>query len=187
MGLAELLERSWSHKREKYETANASICGMEQVNDPWPLIWNLMLLFVLVTFPLEDAPMLLSPSMYCSPYNKPVNQKTRWGVEARKSDFLQKAHRPRRWWTSVLKNFFYTKNGGGVAGVCRFPGPWILCSYSCPPKSSHNDSVNLQIRQMLASALQLFASIWIEQCYTFNGQSHEYGLSCLFHAIGHIL
>ena len=40
----------------------------------------------------------LSPSSYCSPHDRPINRETRcW-------DFIQKASRPRRWWTSVPKN-----------------------------------------------------------------------------------
>ena len=40
---------------------------------------------------------------------------------------------------------------------------------------------------MLFSVLQLFISIWMEECYTFKGQSLQTGLSCIFQAIGNIL
>ena len=46
--------------------------------------------------------MLPSLTSYCSPHNRPVIE--RWVAGARKSDFIQKASKPRRWWTRVPKN-----------------------------------------------------------------------------------
>ena len=40
---------------------------------------------------------------------------------------------------------------------------------------------------MLFSVLQLFISLLMETCYTFESQSLEDGLSCMFQAIGNIL
>ena len=39
---------------------------------------------------------------------------------------------------------------------------------------------------MLFSVLKLFISIWVENCYTFKGQSFENGLFYIFQAIGSI-
>lgn len=53
------------------------------------------------------------------------------GVGARNSNFIWKARRWRRWWTSVPKNHltciriqlsFIVKSGGDVAGCCKLLG-----------------------------------------------------------------
>lgn len=40
-------------------------------------------------------------------------------------------------------DFFYTKRGVGMVGCCKILGIRILCSSSCPHRSSHNVPVNL--------------------------------------------
>ena len=53
---------------------------------------------------LSPSHMLPSPSLYCSLHDRPINQETSFG--ARNRNFIQKASRPRGWWTSVPKNHF---------------------------------------------------------------------------------
>ena len=72
---------------------------------------------------------------------------------ARNSNFIQKASRRRRWWTSVPKNHltsvriqdsFTLKRGRDVIGCCKFLGVGILYTCSFPPRSGHDVPVNLQ-------------------------------------------
>ena len=62
------------------------------------------ILYRLVT----ESLMLPSPSLVCSLHNRPIIK--RLGVEARKSNFIQKVRHPRRWLTRVLESQF--------SGVC---------------------------------------------------------------------
>ena len=72
-----------------------------------------------------------------------------------------------------------------MVGSCRLLGVKILCSHSCPV-GQVDVPVNLQ-PDMSFSVLQLFVSVWREECYTLKGQSLENGLPCIFHARGSIL
>ena len=88
------------------------------------LYWSLFLLKMPLCYRVQ----------YCSPYNKPINQKTRWGVGARKSDFIQKAHRPTRWWASVLKNHLtHVKIQGSFILKGRGCGWCLQTSWSLNP------------------------------------------------------
>ena len=79
----------------------------------------------------------------------------------------------------------YSK-GRGRVGCCKLLGVGILCSYSCPGRSGHNVSINLQQDKWYF----LFCNVLSHtkgKCYTFKGQSLEKGLSCIFQAINNIL
>ena len=72
-------------------------------------------------------------------------------VGTRNIDFIQKASRLRRWWTSILKNRVdqvriqasFVPKGGEVTGWWKLLGVGILCSCGCPHRSSHDVPVNL--------------------------------------------
>ena len=114
-------------------------------------------------------------------------------VGARKSDFIWKASRPRRWWTRVPKNRLtqvrirasFIRKGEGVVGGFQPLGAGILCSRSCPRRSGHDAPVNLHPDKCyLCSAA--FLSIGMEEGYAFQGQSLENGLSCVVLALSNI-
>ena len=75
-----------------------------------------------------------------------------WG--ARNNYFIQKASRPKRWWTSVPKNqltsvrvqasFLLKGEGWSMVGSYKFLGIGILCPCSCPCRSGHDVPVNLK-------------------------------------------
>ena len=67
-------------------------------------------------------------------------------------------------------------------GCCKFLGVRILCSCICPLSSGHDVPANFQ-QVKCYSILQFFVSIWMEECYTYTGQSLQNGLPCVFQAI----
>ena len=73
-----------------------------------------------------------------------------------------------------------------MLGCCKLLGVRIFCSCSCPVSESRC-FCKPPTRHTLFFVLQLFISIWMEKCYTLEGQSLENGLSCTFHATGNIL
>ena len=81
-----------------------------------------------------------------SPHNRPINQV----VGIRNSDFIQKASRPRRWWTSILKEPSCPPQSSGFFYTCRVVGcgellaAWIFCTCSCSSRSGHKVPVSLQ-------------------------------------------
>ena len=90
----------------------------------------------------------------------------RWG-EARNSDFIQKASRLKRWWTSVPKNHpnqvriwvsFILKGERMWLVVANFlvlARPWRGCNSFCswPCRSDHDVLVNLCVLQLFISIL----------------------------------
>ena len=96
--------------------------------------------------------MLLNPSSYCWPHNRPINRETGWG---RNSGFIGKAHRHRRGWTRVPKKHL-TRVRIRASFILKGEGVWLfasnflvppdpdLCSCSFPRRSSHCVPVNFQ-------------------------------------------
>ena len=129
--------------------------------------------------------MLLRPSPYCWPHDRPRNRETScWGKE---EWLFQKASRRRRWtsvpknpltWVRIQASFILKGEGCG----------WLLQTSWCQnPLFLH---LSMQVRswcsckpptrQTLFSVQQLFISIWMEKCYTFKGQSLENGFPIYF-------
>ena len=63
--------------------------------------------------------------------------------------------------------------GRSVAGHCKLLDVVILCSCSCPCRSGHKVPINLQQEETSYSVLQLFISIWMENCYTIKGKAWD--------------
>ena len=91
---------------------------------------------------------LPSPSSLRSPHDRPINP--RRGVEARNSDFIQKANRPRRWQTrfpekpsyqGVDASFFYRTERGRRWG-CKVKRPFILQNISSHGHPMGRECVN---------------------------------------------
>ena len=68
---------------------------------------------------------LSSSSSSCLPHNRPIIK--RWGAETRNSDFIWKARRLKRWWTSVLEYhltrvwiFYRTEKGRRWGGKVKW-------------------------------------------------------------------
>ena len=76
---------------------------------------------------------LSSSSSSCLPHNRPIIK--RWGAETRNSDFIWKARRLKRWWTSVLEYhltrvwiFYRTEKGRRWGGKVKWS--WVLQNMS---------------------------------------------------------
>ena len=100
--------------------------------------------------------MLRSPSLYCSPCNRPANQETScWDKEEwiySESQETKKSSVPKNQLTRVriqASCILKGEGGGGgcggeeVAGCCKLLGAGILCSCSCPCRSGHDVPINL--------------------------------------------
>ena len=92
--------------------------------------------------------MLLNPSLVSLPHNRPITG--RWDVEARNSNFIQKARHPRIGWVSALKyqliriwipvSFIEQRRGGEEVRLARYLMAWpgsgmggcflLFCSHS---------------------------------------------------------
>lgn len=123
-----------------------------------------------------------------------------WGKEYH-SNFIRKASRLRRWWTTFPKDHFtwvriltsfYTERERIVSGCCKLLGVGqtlpivgviILCSLTCPYRSRENMPINLQQGNSYF-LLCNFLSLWFKKCYSFKSLSWktvlEKGLICIF-------
>ena len=114
-------------------------------------------------------------------------------IGARNRNFILKANRPRRWWTSVPKNhltrvriqasFILTIRRGSVIGYCKLLG--ILCSCCTQIRSLH--SCEPPARLMLFSVLHVFYLYVNGSVIPLNGPSLENRLSYIWQAISNIL
>ena len=121
--------------------------------------------------------------------------------QGRVNNFIQKASRVRRGWTSVSKRhwsyssqnsgFFYIKTGGSMAGCYKLLGAGLLCSQGCPGRSGHNVPINLQQDKcyfLSCNFLSLCEQKSVIPIMIQSGRkSLENGPSCVFQAIGNIL
>ena len=90
--------------------------------------------------------LFLSPSSYCFPHNRQVNQEMNgWGKEQQLYSKSQQTEKmvdqyPRKpSYLSQSSGFFYSKRGRSVVGCCELLGSRILS-----PRSGHNVPINLQ-------------------------------------------
>ena len=100
--------------------------------------------------------LVLSPSLYCSPSDRPINQETSCLGEGTRTLFRQPADREEGelvfQGTMLLKLEFWLlfikkkkkKRGRGVVCCCKFLGAVIFCSCICPGRSGHNGPLSLQ-------------------------------------------
>ena len=80
------------------------------------------------------------------------------------------------------KAFLKVKCGRGMVSCHKLLGVGILCSSSCPCRSGHNVSINLQDK-----CYSLFCNFSSLDEWTFKGQNSENRQSPLFQTIGKIL
>ena len=110
-------------------------------------------------------------------------------VGVRNSNFIQKASRPRRWWTSIPKNHItgvwiqtsFILRGEEVLVVANFLVSVSFVLAAVHQRLGYEVPVNLQQHKGYS------LSILTEKCYTVKGQSLDNRLSCIFQTIGNTL
>ena len=89
---------------------------------------------------------------------------------------------PRTTFPKLELGFLSYQKGGKVVGCWNLSGARLLCSHNCPGRSQCY--CKPLIRQTLFSVMQLFISVWMERCYTLEGQSLGNGPFSQFQALG---